>query len=58
MIFDTTVLLPLGLDEAFELVTQPARLRRWQTVAALTAQENGEALRCSHWLDGDEPRTY
>lgn len=34
MIFDKTVLLPLGLDEAFELVTQPARLRRWQTVAA------------------------
>ena len=34
MIFDKTVLLPLRLDEAFELVTQPARLRRWQTVAA------------------------
>ncbi|MBT2523829.1 TIGR03086 family metal-binding protein [Arthrobacter sp. ISL-28] len=34
MIFDRTVLLPVGLDEAFELVTQPARLRRWQTIAA------------------------
>lgn len=34
MIFDKTVLLPLGLDDAFALVTEPARLRRWQTVAA------------------------
>ncbi|MFJ5861242.1 TIGR03086 family metal-binding protein [Pseudarthrobacter sp. NPDC092439] len=34
MILDKTVLLPLGLDDAFALVTEPARLRRWQTVAA------------------------
>jgi uncharacterized protein (TIGR03086 family) len=34
MIYDKTVLLPLNVDQAFELITQPARLRRWQTVAA------------------------
>jgi len=34
------------------------RAEGWQTVAALTAQENGEALRCTHWLDGDEPHAY
>lgn len=34
MIYDKTVLLPLNVDQAFELITQPARLRRWQAVAA------------------------
>lgn len=34
MIFDRTVLVPLDVEQAFELVTQPERLRRWQTVAA------------------------
>lgn len=34
MIYDKTVLLPLNVDQAFELITQPERLRRWQAVAA------------------------
>ena len=29
-----SVVLPVSLDEAFALVTQPERLRRWQTVSA------------------------
>ena len=47
--------LPLHHDQS-----RAAQLRAegWQTVAALTAQENGSALRCTHWLDGDEPRPY
>ena len=27
-------------------------------VAALSAGEDGAAQRCSHWLDGAEPRAY
>ncbi|WP_426997770.1 TIGR03086 family metal-binding protein [Pseudarthrobacter sp. N5] len=34
MSFDKTVHLPVGADEAFALITEPERLRRWQTVAA------------------------
>ena len=34
MTFDKTVLVPLDLERTFELITQPERLRRWQTVAA------------------------
>ena len=34
MTFTKTVQLPVDLDEAFALVTQPERLRRWQTVSA------------------------
>ena len=34
MSFTKTVQLPVDLDEAFALVTQPERLRRWQTVSA------------------------
>ncbi|WP_420853295.1 ATP phosphoribosyltransferase regulatory subunit [Sphingobium estronivorans] len=47
--------LPLHHDAA-----RAAELRAegWQTIAALTGQENGEMLRCSHWLDGHDPRAY
>ena len=47
--------LPLHHDES-----RAAQLRGqgWQTVAALTGQENGEALRCTHWLDGEATRAY
>nr|WP_176592181.1 ATP phosphoribosyltransferase regulatory subunit [Sphingobium sp. EM0848] len=47
--------LPLHHDTA-----RAAALRAegWRTIAALTGQENGEMLRCSHWLDGTEPRAY
>lgn len=34
MTFTKTVALPITPDEAFALVTQPERLRRWQTVTA------------------------
>lgn len=33
MSFERTVLLPVDADTAFDLVTNPERLRRWQTVA-------------------------
>ena len=34
MTFTKTVQLPVDVDEAFALITQPERLRRWQTVSA------------------------
>ena len=34
MAFDKTVFLPLDPDVAFDLITQPERLRRWKTVSA------------------------
>ena len=49
------IFLPLGHDPA-----RAAALRAdgWQTIAALTEGEEGAAQRCSHWLDGTEPRSY
>ena len=32
--FTKTVVLPVDIDEAFALITEPERLRRWQTVSA------------------------
>src|SRR5262249_23492642 len=34
MPFEKTVLVPLGADEPFALITQPDRLRRWQAITA------------------------
>ena len=34
MTLDKTIHLPVSADEAFALITEPERLRRWQTVAA------------------------
>lgn len=34
MPYDKTVILPVDPDTAFDLITQPKRLRRWKTVAA------------------------
>ncbi len=31
---DKSILVPLGADETFALLTEPARLRRWQAVSA------------------------
>jgi ATP phosphoribosyltransferase regulatory subunit len=47
--------LPVGHD-----VVRAAALRAegWHTVAALADGEDGAAQRCSHWLDGSEPRAY
>jgi uncharacterized protein (TIGR03086 family) len=32
--YDKSVLVPVDIDTAFQLITQPERLRRWKTVAA------------------------
>lgn len=47
--------LPLGHD-----AERAAALRAegWQTVAALADSDDGAALRCTHWLDGEAPRAY
>ena len=47
--------LPMGHD-----AVRAAALRAegWHTVAALADGEDGAAQRCSHWLDGSEPRAY
>lgn len=47
--------LPIGHDPA-----RAALLRGegWHTIAALSEGEHGAALRCTHWLDGPEPRAY
>ncbi len=34
MLAEKTVLLPVSIDEAFALITEPDRLRRWKTVSA------------------------
>ncbi len=34
MPFERTVLVPLGPDETFALITEPERLRRWQVITA------------------------
>ncbi|MGE4322411.1 MAG: ATP phosphoribosyltransferase regulatory subunit [Sphingobium sp.] len=47
--------LPLGHDS---VRAAALRAEGWHTVAALSAQEDGAMLRCSHWLDGAQPRAY
>ena len=34
MPFEKTVVVPLGADETFALITEPDRLRRWQAITA------------------------
>jgi uncharacterized protein YndB with AHSA1/START domain len=34
MPFEKTVVVPLGADETFALITEPGRLRRWQAITA------------------------
>ncbi len=34
MSYDKSVVIPVDIDTAFQLITQPERLRRWKTVAA------------------------
>ncbi|TNF05867.1 MAG: ATP phosphoribosyltransferase regulatory subunit [Sphingomonadales bacterium] len=49
------IFLPLGHD------AQQAKALRghgWKTVAALAEGDDGQALGCSHWLNGDEPQPY
>jgi uncharacterized protein (TIGR03086 family) len=45
MTFTKTVHLPVDADEAFALITQPERLRRWQTVSAQVDLRAGGAYR-------------
>ncbi len=45
MSYTKTVVLPVSPDEAFALLTQPERLRRWQTVSALVDLRAGGGYR-------------
>lgn len=45
MSFERTVLLPIDANTAFSLVTQPERLRRWQTVASRIDLQTGGSYR-------------
>jgi uncharacterized protein (TIGR03086 family) len=45
MSVEKTALLPVSADEAFALVTEPDRLRRWQTVTARVDLRAGGAYR-------------
>lgn len=49
------IFLPPGHDAA---AAAALRAQGWHTVAALKEGEDGAAQRCSHWLDGTEPRAY
>jgi uncharacterized protein (TIGR03086 family) len=45
MAYERSVLVPLGADETFALITQPDRLRRWQTITARVDLRAGGAYR-------------
>jgi uncharacterized protein (TIGR03086 family) len=45
MSFTKTVALPVSPDEAFSLITEPERLRRWQTVSAYVDLRAGGTYR-------------
>ncbi len=45
MTYTNTVLLPVSPDEAFALITEPERLRRWQTVSAYVDLRAGGSYR-------------
>lgn len=45
MTYSNSVDLPVGPDEAFALITEPERLRRWQTVSAVVDLRAGGAYR-------------
>jgi uncharacterized protein (TIGR03086 family) len=45
MSFTKTALLPVSPDEAFALITEPERLRRWQTVSAVVDLRAGGEYR-------------
>ena len=49
------IFLPSGYDAA---AAAQLRAQGWHTVAALDEGEDGAVQRCSHWLDGTEPRAY
>lgn len=45
--------LPLGTDAE---TARQWRAEGWRTVAALDSADSAQALGCTHWLDGDEPK--
>ena len=45
MSYPKTVVLPVTPDEAFALITEPERLRRWQTVSAVVDLRAGGSYR-------------
>ena len=45
MSYTKTVVLPVSPDEAFALITEPERLRRWQTVSAVVDLRAGGSYR-------------
>ncbi len=45
MTYTNTALLPVAPDEAFALITEPERLRRWQTVSAYVDLRAGGSYR-------------
>jgi len=45
MAYEKSVLVPLGADETFALITQPDRLRRWHTITARVDLRAGGAYR-------------
>jgi ATP phosphoribosyltransferase regulatory subunit len=47
--------LPLGANSD---AAKALRADGWHTVAALSAQDNGAALGCTHWLDGATTTAY
>jgi ATP phosphoribosyltransferase regulatory subunit len=47
--------LPLDTDPER---AKALRAEGWRTVAALSASDDGTALSCGHWLDGDAVRAY
>ena len=50
-----TLFLPLGHDAP---TAAKLRAEGWRTVAALTADDDGRALGCTHMLDGETPAAY
>ena len=44
--------------EADEDCVRQLRAEGWQTVAALSPEDDGAALGCTHWLDGQDIRAY
>jgi ATP phosphoribosyltransferase regulatory subunit len=53
---DRRLFLPVGHDGA--RARQLREADGWVTVAALSGSDDGQALGCGHWLDGDAVRAY
>ena len=58
MTFTKTALLPVSPDEAFALITEPERLRRWQTVSAYVDLRAGGGYRLTVSPATSPPGTF